>query len=100
MILSFARKAKNSPPISTAWLDIESESYLFKLKKMEAGDGRHALMDDEWVHKGDKMQYLSVVYFTPHGSSTEHPALAGFIYDPDYYGEHLLPPGAERSDAG
>ncbi len=58
---------------------------------MEAGYGRRALMDDEWVHKGDKMQYLSVAYFTPHGSSTEHPALAGFIYDPDFMAKTFFP---------
>ena len=48
-------------------------------------------MVDEWVHKGDKMQYLSVVYFTPHGSSAEHPALAGFIYDPDFMKNTFFP---------
>jgi signal transduction histidine kinase len=73
------------------WLDMESENYLFKLKKMEAGDGHRALMDDEWVHKGDKMQYLSVAYFRPLGSSTEHPALAGFIYDPDFMAKTFFP---------
>ncbi len=66
-------KANRSPPTIAAWLDLESESYLFKVKKMEAGGGHRTLMDDEWVHKGDKMQYLSVAYFPPRGSSPSIP---------------------------
>jgi signal transduction histidine kinase len=73
------------------WMGIESEGYLYKLKKMAAGDGHHALITNEWVHRGDKMQYLSAAYFIPHGSSAEHPALAGFIYDPDFMANTFFP---------
>ena len=87
----FREESKELSHNMAAWLDIESESYLFKVKKMEAGYGHRALMDDEWVHRGDKMQYLSVAYFTPQGSSAEHPALAGFIYDPDFMANTFFP---------
>jgi signal transduction histidine kinase len=87
----FREESKELSSNIAAWLDVMSESYLFKVKKMETGYGHRALMDDEWVHKGDKMQYLSVAYFTPLGSSTEHPALAGFIYDPDFMAKTFFP---------
>src|ERR1700760_181067 len=87
----FRDEGKSLSSTIAAWLDLESESYLFKVKKMEAGGGHRTLMDDEWVHKGDKMQYLSVAYFAPHGSSAEHPALAGFIYDPDFMAGTFFP---------
>jgi signal transduction histidine kinase len=73
------------------WLGLESENYLYKLKKMAAGNGHRVVITDEWVHRGDKMQYLTAAYFAPHGSSTEHPALAGFIYDPDFMANTFFP---------
>ena len=54
-----------------------------------------ARFDGSHGHKDDKMQYRLRRYFTPHGSAPEHPALAGFIYDPDYMSDNLLPAGAE-----
>jgi signal transduction histidine kinase len=87
----FREESKELSSNIAAWLDIESESYLFKVKKMEAGDGHRTLMDNEWVHRGDKMQYLSAAYFAPHGSSAEHAALAGFIYDPDFMANTFFP---------
>ncbi len=37
------------------------------------------------------MQYESFVYFLPRGSTPEHPALAGFIYDEDYLKNSFFP---------
>src|ERR1700756_1637861 len=87
----FREESKSLSSDIETWLGLESDSYLYKLKKMEAGDGHHALITNEWVHKGDKMQYLSAAYFTPHGSSAEHPALAGFIYDADFMANTFFP---------
>jgi signal transduction histidine kinase len=67
------------------WFDRESKAYITKLKKIEAGEGHHPFfITSEWVLKGDKWQYLSEVLFIPRGSTSEHPALAGFLYDADY----------------
>src|ERR1700758_1342070 len=41
----FREESKELSSTIAAWLDIESEGYFFKLKKMEAGYGRRALMD-------------------------------------------------------
>ena len=49
------------------------------------------MINNEWVHKGDKMEYQSSVYFVPRGSSVEHPALAGFVYDTDYLKNNFFP---------
>jgi signal transduction histidine kinase len=87
------------------WFDSESKMYLAKLRKMEGG-GHHVYFTDDWVFKDDKWQYLSVVFFTPKGSNPEHPALAGFVFDPDYLKNTFFPqalnevmPSEERSDA-
>jgi signal transduction histidine kinase len=87
------------------WFDSESKMYLAKLRKMESG-GHHVYFTDDWVFKDDKWQYLSVAFFTPKGSNPEHPALAGFVFDPDYLKNTFFPqalnevmPSEERSDA-
>jgi signal transduction histidine kinase len=87
----FLEESKSLSSDIETWLALESDTYLFKLKKMEASDGHHALITNEWVHRGDKMQYVSAVYFAPHGSSAEHPALAGFTYDPDFMANTFFP---------
>ncbi|MDX6461553.1 MAG: two-component system, OmpR family, phosphate regulon sensor histidine kinase PhoR, partial [Acidobacteriaceae bacterium] len=71
--------------------DSEARVYLTKLKKMEAGDGPHVYIGYDWVLKGDKMQYVSTVFFRPRGSTAEHPALAGFVYDPAYMANTFFP---------
>jgi signal transduction histidine kinase len=73
-----------------AMFDMWSEESFARLKKNEA-EGRHVYIDPEWVHRGDKMQYESFVYFRPRGSSPEHPALAGFAYDEDYLKNSFFP---------
>jgi signal transduction histidine kinase len=73
------------------WLDTESKSYLLKLKKMHDGSGHHEYITNEWVPRGDKLQYVSSVYFEPRGSSAEHPAVAGFTYDTDYMANTFFP---------
>jgi signal transduction histidine kinase len=72
---------------------------------MEAG-GHHTYFSEDWMLKGDKWQYLSEVFFTPKGSTPEHPALGGFVIDPDYLNNTFFPqalnevmPSEERSDA-
>ncbi len=37
------------------------------------------------------MLYESFVHFLPRGSTHEHPALAGFVYDEDYLRNHFFP---------
>jgi len=64
-------------------LESESRMILAKLKRLEAG-GHHVYFTNDWVFKDDKWQYLSEVLFIPKGSSPEHPAFAGFAFDPDY----------------
>ena len=62
-----------------------------KLKKVKAVEGRHVYLSSNWVTRGDKMQYQSLVVFVPRGSTTEHPALAGFVYDTDYLSNRFFP---------
>lgn len=85
--------------------DNESKMILAKLRRMEAG-GHHVYFTYDWVLRGDKWQYLSEVYFIPKGSSSERPAFAGFVFDPDYLKDTFFPqalnevmPSEERSDA-
>jgi signal transduction histidine kinase len=37
------------------------------------------------------MLYQSLVFVIPHGSTAEHPALAGFVYDTDYLSNKFFP---------
>ncbi|WP_433968605.1 sensor histidine kinase [Tunturiibacter gelidiferens] len=73
------------------WFDLEPEDWIAKLKKIEAKEGRHVYLTDNWVTRGDKMQYQSLVVFMPRGSTAEHPALAGFVYDTDYLSNKFFP---------
>jgi len=74
-----------------AWFDLESKDWIAKLKKIQAVEGRHVYLTNNWATRGDKMQYQSLVLFMPHGSNAEHPALAGFVYDTDYLSNKFFP---------
>ena len=73
------------------WADLEGKMYVTKLQHIGATEGRPVLITDHWLSRGDKMQYQSLVLFSPRGSTPEHPALAGFIYDTDYLKNHFFP---------
>jgi signal transduction histidine kinase len=73
------------------WFDLESKDWFAKLKKTQAVEGRHVYLTYNWVTRGDKMQYQSLVVFVPRGSTAEHPALAGFLYDTDYLSNKFFP---------
>ena len=73
------------------WFDVGSKEYALKLKKFAAMEGRKVYITSNWVPKGDKWQYQSLVLFVPRGSTSEHPALAGFAYDSDYLANKFFP---------
>jgi signal transduction histidine kinase len=73
------------------WFDLEPKDAFGKLKKIQAVEGRHVYLTNNWVTRGDKMQYQSLVVFVPRGSTAEHPALAGFVYDTDYLSNKFFP---------
>jgi signal transduction histidine kinase len=73
------------------WFDLESNDEIAKLKKIEAMEGRRVYFTSNWVPRGDKWQYQSLVLFMPRGSTAEHPALAGFVYDTDYLSNKFFP---------
>jgi signal transduction histidine kinase len=73
------------------WFDLDPDEWIAKLKKIKATEGRRVYITSNWLTRGDKMQYQSLVVFTPSGSTAEHPALAGFIYDTDYLGNKFFP---------
>ena len=74
-----------------AWWDIEGKDYIAKLKRIEAGGGQHVYFTADSVTRNDKMVYLSLALFLPRGSTPEHPALAGLIYDTDYLEKDFFP---------
>ena len=73
------------------WFDLSSKEYALKLKKFEASEGRKVFITSNWIAKGDKWQYQSVVLFVPPGTTSDHPALAGFAYDADYLANTFFP---------
>jgi signal transduction histidine kinase len=74
-----------------SWWDLEGKTYIGKLRKMGATGGRNSIITDHYSAHGDKMRYQSLVLFLPRGSTAEHPALAGFIYDTDYLKNTFFP---------
>jgi signal transduction histidine kinase len=74
-----------------SWWDLEGKTYIGKLRKMGATGGRNVIITDHYASHGDKMRYQSLVFFLPRGSTAEHPALAGFIYDTDYLKDSFFP---------
>lgn len=73
------------------WWDMESKEYLAKIKKNAAATGHHVYITNNWINRGEKMQYQSVVLFMPHSSTPEHPLLAGFVYDTNYLKNKFFP---------
>jgi signal transduction histidine kinase len=73
------------------WFDIGSKEYALKLKKFEASEGRKVYITSNWVPRGDKWQYQSLVLFVPRGTTPDRPALAGFAYDSDYLANTFFP---------
>jgi len=71
--------------------DMWSDEHIANVKRNEAMEGRHVYITSELVPRGDTMQFESFVSFLPRGSSPEHPALAGFVYDEDYLKNSFFP---------
>jgi signal transduction histidine kinase len=72
-------------------LDMWPGEQIAKVKKNGVLEGRPLYISSESVSRGDKMVYESFVHFLPRGSTHEHPALAGFIYDEDYLRNNFFP---------
>jgi len=70
---------------------MEAKGYVTDIKRMEATTGRRVLFMEHPVTRGEKMQYQTLVMFVPRGSTPEHPALAGFIYDTEYLKNKFFP---------
>jgi signal transduction histidine kinase len=87
----FREEAKKLASNVGNWFDVGSKEYGLKLKKFEATEGRKVYITSNWVPRGDKWQYQSLVLFEPRGSTSEHPALAGFAYDSDYLANQFFP---------
>jgi signal transduction histidine kinase len=87
----FHEESKKLSAMVGNWFDMESEDFMTKLKKIESVDGHKVYITSNWVPRGDKWQYQSLVLFVPHGSTAEHPALAGFAYSVDYLRNNFFP---------
>jgi signal transduction histidine kinase len=72
-------------------LDMWSGDHIDKIRKNGLLEGRRLYITSESVSRGDKMFYESFVSFLPRGSTHEHPALAGFVYDEDYLRNAFFP---------
>jgi signal transduction histidine kinase len=72
-------------------LDLWSGEQIAMVKKNETLEGRRVYISSESIPRGDKMVYESFVHFLPRGSTREHPAFAGFVYDEDYLKNTFFP---------
>jgi len=87
----FEKERRSLASMFGHWFDLESNDWIAKLKKMRVMEGRRAYFTSNWVSRGDKWQYQSVVLFMPRGSTAEHPTFAGFVYDTDYLSNKFFP---------
>lgn len=72
-------------------LDMWSGEEIAKVRRNEVLEGRRVYITSESVPRGDKLLYETFVKFLPRGSTHEHLALAGFIYDEDYLRKSFFP---------
>jgi signal transduction histidine kinase len=72
-------------------LDMWSGEHIDRVRKNALLEGRHVYISSQFEPRGDRIVYESFVSFLPHGSTHEHPALAGFVYDEDYLRNNFLP---------
>jgi signal transduction histidine kinase len=72
-------------------LDLWSGEEIAKVRKNEVLEGRRVYISSDSVSRGDKMLYETFVHFLPRGSTREHPALAGFVYDEDSLRDNFFP---------
>jgi signal transduction histidine kinase len=88
---AFLAEHKELATESGHMLDMWSGEEIAKVKKNGVLEGRRLHISSESVPRGDKMVYESFVHFLPRGSTHEHPALAGFVYDEDYLRNQFFP---------
>jgi signal transduction histidine kinase len=74
-----------------ALFDLWSGDHIAMVKRNEAVEGRHVYITSQSVSRGNKLQFESFVNFLPRGSTPDHPALAGFVYDEDYLKNSFFP---------
>jgi signal transduction histidine kinase len=87
----FEEEGRNISSMVGHWFDVDTDDWIAKLKKIKATEGRRVYLTSNWLQRGDKWQYQSLVLFMPRGSTAAHPALAGFVYDTDYLGSKFFP---------
>lgn len=106
-MLQFRSQPSHDPVVCTenqtlamdlgTWWDLDGKYYITKLKKIRATYGRDVYITEHGVMRNDKYRYQSLVMFLPGGSTPEHPALAGFIYDTNYLKDTFFPPALTAS---
>jgi signal transduction histidine kinase len=88
---AFEEERRNLSSMVGHWFELENHDLVAKLKKIQTMEGRRVYFESNWVQRGDKWHYQSLVISIPRGSTTEHPALAGFVYDSDYLANKFFP---------
>jgi signal transduction histidine kinase len=87
----FEKESIKLSSILNTWFEGESTDFFMKLKKMAKMEGRHAYFESNWVPRGVKWEYESLVTFIPRESTSEDPELAGIVYDTDYLRDKFFP---------
>lgn len=66
------------------WFDLEGKDLVAKIQKMQEKGEPAVLITDNWVQRGEKWQYQSLVFFNPRGTAPGEVALGGYLLDTDY----------------
>src|SRR5215469_5493652 len=88
---AFEEEHRNLSSMIGHWFELDNHDLAAKLKKIQMMEGRRVYFDSNWVQRGDKWQYQSLVIAIPRGTTAEHPALAGFVYDGGYLSNKFFP---------
>jgi signal transduction histidine kinase len=74
------------------WFEGEADEFFTKIEKMAKLEGHPSYITSNWIPRGDRWDYQSVVLFVPRGAAGEPRELAGFVYDTDYLRDKFFPP--------
>lgn len=87
----FRAEAEHLSTMFDKWFDLEGKDLVMKIRKMQEKDEQPVYITDNWVQRGDKFQYQSLVFFLPRGAEKGQVALAGFLLDTNYLQNVFFP---------
>jgi len=78
----FRAESEHLSSMFDKWFEIEAQDVVKKVQRMEGDEPIH--LTSNWIQRGEKWEYQSLVFFVPKGAARHQIAIAGFILDTNY----------------